>query len=435
MNAENKTAIDFNAKPRLLLVDDEKNVLSSLRRLFRKLDCVITLANSGKEGLEKLEEQTYDLIISDARMPEMSGPEFLAIAAEKYPDTERMMLTGYADMEATVDAINLGRISRYIEKPWDDEKLIELVKGCLSVVELRNHNAYLQELVGKQNEQLKAVNESLEEKVEERTKELKASHGKLQKSYRQTVDLFSSLLDQRQQRAGAENIDIVALVDAMANELGLDGHDRSSLRYATLLRYIGQLGMSDSLLGIPIESMNKEQKKLYGEYPLRGSMLLSSMPPLRKAAETIGQHKEYVNGKGFPKRDFGKHIALPAKILNIVNDYVELITGRLHADQLTPGEAMSYIESRADSFYEVPLVELLKKLVSKEIQESVVEEERLWLNQLRAGMTLSQDFLNDNGALLLAKGSVLDEELIRKLFDLEKMSSEKFFIFVNKEEE
>ena len=115
----------------ILCVDDEANILSSLRRLFRPHGYKVLVAGGGVEGLEALAGEHVDLIISDMRMPGMDGATFLAEARQRYPDTVRLLLTGYADMDSTIAAINSGQIARYIAKPWNDQDVLLTVREAL----------------------------------------------------------------------------------------------------------------------------------------------------------------------------------------------------------------------------------------------------------------------------------------------------------------
>ena len=115
----------------LLFVDDERNILSSMKRLFRPLGYHIHLASSGAEGLEILEREDIDLIVSDMRMPEMNGAEFLERAAQQWPNAMRILLTGYSDLGSTVAAVNKGKIYRYVSKPWEDQELVLAVQHAL----------------------------------------------------------------------------------------------------------------------------------------------------------------------------------------------------------------------------------------------------------------------------------------------------------------
>lgn len=165
-----------NNRPAILLfVDDDTNVLKALRRLFHSENYEIYLASSGSEGLGILSQHAVDLIISDMRMPEMNGAEFLAHVVEQWPETIRILLTGYADLQSTIDAINKGRIYSYCNKPWNDEELKLLVRNALEQKHLREERDRLSAVILHQNDELKALNEHLEERVDQRTAQLKNS--------------------------------------------------------------------------------------------------------------------------------------------------------------------------------------------------------------------------------------------------------------------
>ncbi len=157
---------------RILAVDDEVNILHSLRRLLRKENYELLLANSAEEGLNILEKGEVNLIISDQRMPGMKGVEFLKRVMELYPDTIRIILSGYTDVNAITAAINEGHIYQFILKPWNDEELKSIIRRALEQWELQMENKRLVEKIKRQNEELKMLNEDLEKKVEERTREL-----------------------------------------------------------------------------------------------------------------------------------------------------------------------------------------------------------------------------------------------------------------------
>ena len=139
----------------LLFVDDEVNVLSSLKRLFRPFGYRIFTAEGGAQGLEIMARETIDIVVSDMRMPQMNGAEFLQKVKEQWPDTVRILLTGYAEISATIDAINKGHIYRYISKPWEDNDIVLAIKQALRQKQLERANQGLEELTRKQNEELK----------------------------------------------------------------------------------------------------------------------------------------------------------------------------------------------------------------------------------------------------------------------------------------
>lgn len=131
----------------LLYVDDEENNLFSFKATFRIKYNVLT-ALSGDAALEILGKSLVHIIITDQRMPEMTGVEFLEKVLEKYPDPMRLLLTGYADMEAVVDAVNKGKIFHYLAKPWNEEELDLTIQSAyakyLERVELKETNKKLE---------------------------------------------------------------------------------------------------------------------------------------------------------------------------------------------------------------------------------------------------------------------------------------------------
>jgi len=141
-----------------LFVDDEENILKSLRRLLADEDMEVLTATSGEQGLEILRcKGDIGLIVSDQRMPGLTGVDFLREARDIAPDAVRIMLTGYADISATIDAINKGGTYRYISKPWDDEELVMTIREALSHYRLAAENRKLWGIVNRQNGSLKGT--------------------------------------------------------------------------------------------------------------------------------------------------------------------------------------------------------------------------------------------------------------------------------------
>lgn len=140
-------------KIRILYVDDEENNLQAFKATFRR-DYKIFLAISAKEGEEILAKEEIDLIITDQRMPEKTGVEFLETIIPHYPKPIRLLLTGYTDIQAVIDAINKGQVYHYLTKPWEEDYLRTVIKNAFEVYSLRRENERLTEALLKANEQL-----------------------------------------------------------------------------------------------------------------------------------------------------------------------------------------------------------------------------------------------------------------------------------------
>lgn len=140
-------------KVKVLYVDDEPNNLSSFKATFRR-DFQIYLAESGEEGLQVLRDNHIDVIVTDQRMPNMTGVEFLESVIPEFPDPMRILLTGYTDIQAVIDAINKGKIYHYLSKPWDEQYLRTVINNAHEMYRLRQQNKFMMEQLKISNEQL-----------------------------------------------------------------------------------------------------------------------------------------------------------------------------------------------------------------------------------------------------------------------------------------
>ena len=164
----------------LLIVDDEPNVLKSLVRLLIDTNYKVVTCESAEQGLEKLEEEDVHLVISDYRMPGMNGVEFLSRVKEKYPDTIRLILSGFADASAVVGAINDGQVYKFIPKRWNDQDLLTTIMRAFERYNLEKENQNLYSVLQERNDELQKLTKSLEEKVTERTVDLKLKNQALE---------------------------------------------------------------------------------------------------------------------------------------------------------------------------------------------------------------------------------------------------------------
>ena len=160
------------AERTLLLVDDEENILSSLRRLLRRDAYTILTATSGKQGLEILASNRVDVIVSDQRMPAMTGVEFLHKAKDMCPDTVRLVLSGYTDLQSVTDAINEGAIYKFLTKPWDDAMLRANIEEAFRRKAMSDENQRLAAELHHANQELERINERLTTVLAERERRL-----------------------------------------------------------------------------------------------------------------------------------------------------------------------------------------------------------------------------------------------------------------------
>ena len=196
----------------LLLIDDEENIVAALARVLRSDGYNILKAASGKEGLEILARNEVGVIISDQRMPEMTGVEFLSEVKELYPDTVRIVLSGHTEINAVTDAINRGAIYKFLTKPWEDELLRANVGEAFQRYEMRMENLRLTHELQEANKQLLHINKMLERRVETEAQEGIFNLDMLQVSQEILETLPVAII-------GIGEDDLIAITNRMADQL------------------------------------------------------------------------------------------------------------------------------------------------------------------------------------------------------------------------
>jgi len=423
-------------EPKILCVDDEAQILSALKRLFRRTGKKILTANSGAEALQIIKENKIDLVISDMRMPEMTGAELLKQVAETWPDTVRILLTGYSDMESTVAAVNEGKIFRYLAKPWDENDLIATADAAIEQKVLKEEKNRLQQLTEKQNSELAELNSSLESKVQERTQELdkanvaiQATHKQLKNSYKDAISVFSHLIELREGVSAGHSQKIADGAKLIAENLKLSEDEVDEIYFAGLLHDIGKIGLTDDMFKTSFNNLNDKQKEAYYQHPIIGQNALIPLPMLEGAGNIIRAHHELFNGKGYPDSISGEDIPLGARIITVVNDFEDYRCGNLTGKPADIATALLYIEKNSGNRYDPNIVKVFKATIDADaIGKAQVNELHVSSNDLQAGMTLTQDVISDSGLLLLKKGQELTEPLIAKIQELCSDSSEGFTI-------
>lgn len=423
----------------ILFVDDEANILSSLKRLFRPLGYRIFTAEGGAQGLAILESEHIDLVVSDMRMPEMNGAQFLEKVRARWPDTVRILLTGYAEMEATIDAINKGQIYRYVSKPWEDNDITLIVKHGLQQKMLEREKHRLEELTSRQNEELKDLNANLEDKVVARTEEvrqtmgfLETAHEKLKLSFITSVRVFSNLIEMRNPNRSGHSRRVAELSRTLALRMGMSAAESQDVFIAALLLDIGKIGLPDRLLDKPFQHLSVEDRREVIKHPVKGELALMALEQLHGAAKLIRSHRERFDGNGYPDHLPGLSIPLGARILAAAEDYDTALMGTNFIKPLKPVEAAQLIEDGKGKNYDPAVVDaLLIELDKVRAATEHTSELTLRSGQVKPGMVISRDLVTHTGDLLLSKGHVLSEQVIEQMHGFERMEGHKLNIYVH----
>ncbi|HEX2866237.1 MAG TPA: HD domain-containing phosphohydrolase [Ignavibacteriales bacterium] len=366
---------------KILFLDDERNVLSAYERNLR-LRYEVVSTTSAKEAVEIIkkaeeEKEPFAVIISDYRMPEMDGNKFLALARQIAPNSVRIMLTGYAEVQLAIDAVNEGNVFRFLTKPCPSDKLLSTLKAAAEQYRL-----------------IVAEKELLD-------KTLKGSIKVL-------VDILSIANPVAFSRAG--NV----LKIAKRLSANLDPDIQWQVEIAALLSQIGCIAVPEEILQKKRtgQTLSVKEKELYVAHPQVGKSLIKNIPRLEDIAEAISfQFKKFTvfEYKGEEKHE--ETVAVIARILKHANDLNTLM-------ESNKPEAQAAAELQTK--YEVD-IEADLEIEKSEFEKNYVPR-GLPLKRLMPGMILRHDIIDKNGLALVAQGQELSEALILKLMSFAQLN-------------
>ncbi len=409
----------------ILCVDDEDNILKALNRLFRREPFRVLTANSGEEGLEILRStNNIGLILSDQRMPGMNGTTFLQSATALAPDTPRLILTGYADVHAAIEAINQGRACRFLTKPWDDDEVRQAVRDELRRYLMVQENSRLNALVARQNEELAEINSRLEEKVRRQTTEIRRQYDetltlnrRLKNNYDAIILSFSDLMELRHHQIRSHSRSVSACAGLIARLAGADEELCEQIRVAALLHDIGKIGISDRLLAMAPSDMAPGELREYQLHSVRGQTAIDSIEELREVGLLVRHHHEAYDGGGYPDALAGKRIPLGSRVIALANHIANAVSRFRGEDALdlaireTSGRMGTLLDPRLAGWVERSTRETFAT-VPRGVGFTQAE---LAPQDLTPGMILSRDLLSGSRVLLLQEGTRLGESELTAL--------------------
>lgn len=318
-------------KYKILFVDDEAANLRMLERLFRD-EYEVIVAESGAEGLELLSHHNVAIIVSDQRMPGMSGIDFLKKSAEMRPQTVRIILTGYTDVSDLVEAVNSRVVYRYITKPWVNTDLVQTVQRGIEhhVAIKRTH------LIEQEATRLKQRLDATVEGAVNAVREVIA-----QKNYN---------LSEHCKRTA--NYAVV-----MGERLGLASEDLRQLRFACLLHEVPNMRLPFDIV-FNKSALTADQHRVIRKTFDNGVALVRAVPDLEDAGNTIAYQHEHFDGTGLFDGLDGERIPLASRILAVANALDEILSGRNPSLLCTDEAAADWLRFRAGTEFDPDIIEL-----------------------------------------------------------------------------
>jgi len=410
-----------NLKHTVLVVDDEKGILKSLQRLLKNLDVNVLTAQNGEEALEFLKTQQVSLIISDQRMPGMTGVELLHHSRSISPDSVRILLTGYADTNSTIEAINTGAVKYYFNKPWDDEFLLSRIKESLDLYKMTVENKKLDKLLSHQNKKLKDLNKTLEQRVAEQTKEIKEKHKELNKSFMETIKSFSIIAEMRYKDVGSHSLRVAALADKVCKSLSLEHKEYQDIVVASYIHDVGKVGVPDKILAKKPRDYSKADRDEIKKHPILGQSCVSNINGFEEIGIIIRHHHENFNGSGYPDNIREKRIPLGSRIIRIANEFDKLSFEHGYPSMNKLNESAAHLVKFSGSHFDPDLVkkfiehDLAKCLPQQDLSDAIVVK----TFELRTGMILAEDISTVSGMFLMPRGAKLSNGIIKRIIKID----------------
>ena len=314
---------------KILIVDDEAANLRLLERLFKR-DYVVLTASSGIEALRILQQQEIAVLITDQRMSGMTGIELLQHAANIRPQMVRIILTGYTDVEALVEAINCGQIYKYVTKPWNNKELLLTVERAIEHYE-----------TSRSRHELALANERLVARAKEMT--------------RGFVRAIADALDAKDQYIHGHARRVSGYSTAIGRRMGLGEVTIEQLSMAAFLHDIGKLGTPDQILLKP-EELSREEVAIMRLHPTRGARMLSGICDMEEVAEAIRHHHENFDGSGYPSGLSGEQIPLLARIIRVADAYDAITSQRPYRQAASHEFAIEQLLLRAGEMFDQEVV-------------------------------------------------------------------------------
>ena len=357
---------------KILFVDDNVNLLSAIQRNFRKQFDIVTASSPGQALALLQSEGPFSIIVSDLRMPGISGVDLLAKAAEEWPDTVRILLTGEADTQAAMAAVNQGQVYRFLSKPFPLPALAQILVAALA-----QYNLVVSEKV--------LLEKTLSGSIKVLTEILCLTH---------------PLAFSRANRARNTVKQLLADMDLA---------DNWEFEIAAMLSQIGCITLPKDLLQKLCDGseLTENERALYESHPATGSRLLENIPRLETVARIIEKQGEIIEPLPLGQRlEDADRVLLGSHLLKLALE-LDLFTSR----GLTTSAALAQMQ--AGNHLYPP--ELLKALANLESVELSMKSRTVKFKELTTGMVLKTDVVAKDGALLLSKGHTLTQTMLECL--------------------
>lgn len=395
----------------LLIVDDEPIVLAALKETLEREKYTVVATTSAHKALQILREREFAVIISDQRMPEMMGLDFLIESKKLRPLCSRILITAVLSLPTIVDAINKGEIFRFVAKPWLREELTATVKNAINRYELIIKNQELTDETHRLNEQLTMANAALASQVknlEAQKIALDRANRDLATSYEHSLDLCVRILTTYDPLLGGQTKAMVEIAKKMAETEHFNDEERHVLIASAWLCDLGLIGVPRELMRnfrSHRDRLSERDITTLHAHPMYSQTLASFVDTRSAVGEAIRAHHERFDGQGYPDGLSGLSIPWTARCLAVAVWFVESGLPRDQAIEGVVSESGRALDPEAVRLF-LKVTHLLQ--LPRQVKEILLDE-------LQAGMVLANGLYSPHGLLLVGEGQTLSSAMISKI--------------------
>lgn len=402
---------------KVVAVDDELNILKSLKRLFRKVDCEFEFFTDPREALSFLEEnKSVDLIISDMRMPSMSGAEFLQESLKFTPGATRVLLTGYSDMESTKKAINNGRIFSFVSKPWNDTEFKRTVERILSVRNNAKKKVNDKKKLETKNQNLVGENTLLHNQLEKKAQATEEALASIEASYIEILNKYNNLkqsvfgifqISNSHQQLHANQMQDMILDLSKQYNIQIDPNSLEIIsQFYLFLEFVTGRGKE--------YQTNKEFHQKLAESLEIMSNLLEEPPNKTGTSKVFKKLSSLYKNDLYLQEDTEDSIL--ANIIQVVSYYIKNKGENAGSDKV-----LGKLERLSGTVFDATVTAHLKHTSSPSSPTKEARIEEKSLKMIEPGRVLAEDLRSRHGFLLIAKGYQLTEQTLERLLNSPKL--------------
>jgi len=397
----------------ILIVDDDEIILIALAETISRQDYRIVKVNHAFKALEHVQREKFAVVISDQRMPDMKGLEFLAKVKNIQPNASRILITGVLTLKTIIDAVNKGEIFRFLAKPWIREELLATIDNAVQRFNLLEINAKLYTDTLKLNERIAQTNADLQHKIREISAQKKALddlNRVFAKNFEHSLELCYRIINAYHPLLGQETRTIADLCNILIVNSDLAPDDEYVLKVSAWMQNLGLIGISRDLFTKARQhpdTLTTAEKEIIHNHPIYGQTLASFVDNLPSVGVTIRAHHERWDGKGYPDGLSGENIPHPARYLAIIVHFVEC--------GLPREEAIERILQLSGTAFDPEAVQTFLKATQLIKLPPKVKE--VLLADLKPGMVLAKGISSPTGILLIPDGIALNDEMLMRIKD------------------